>query len=137
MMKTIALDANVIIDVFLKRANVPRYRTIFEEIQTGNAIALIPIPAIVEIDWVLKASYGITKEKRIEHLYVVLELLDPIDFVAYTLREALTVYEQHDGVNLSDCVIALVALDARVDEFVTGDKKLARLYQSLKKRRIR
>ena len=41
------------------------------------------------------------------------------------------------GVNFIDCVISTLTFSAAVDEFVTGDKKLARLYRSLKKPRSR
>ena len=134
-MKRVVCDANVVLDVLLDRPAAKRYDVLLREIQSGNTTAIIPVPAWFEIDWTLESTYQATKAQRIRYLRSAASLTDPTDETTSLMLQSLILYEHATGVNLADCAIVLLARQPNVDEFITGDKKLARLYRSLKKGR--
>jgi len=130
----IALDTNVMLDWLLDRPTARQYDTLLAGIQNGLVEAVIDVAVFLEIDWVLKSNYHQTAAKRCEYLKVARDFLEDGTDVALVVDAALAVFEQRPTIGFDDAMIVTAAQKQQVDDFITGDKKLARVYQSLKKR---
>lgn len=133
-MKTIALDTNAIIDYLLARPGFENIKTIFTRANAGVLTIFIPLPAILEVEWTLKRYYQIPKDKVIKWLEAI--VLIPNCFVPdkHIVLESIKLHRESSGVSLNDCLIAIFAKHAKVDEFITSDQKLQRLYKKLTRR---
>ena len=136
-MTSVVLDANVVIDILVDRPVARTYEPLMAAIRTGQTRAVIPLPAFLETDWMLQSRYKQTKTSCINGLRAACELTDPANPTTQLVLQALVLYEYASGVNLADCLIVLAAIQDKADEFITGDKKLARLYRSLKNKKGR
>lgn len=130
-MKTIGFDTNVLITLKLQRQ--PNYRIAKSTLQNcveGKIKIFIPIPAFLETEWVLRSYYKEPKEKIVEYFEELLVLDNIIVENKDELQLALNVFKQNTSVGFTDCII-LVQIQINNYNFLTFDKKLEKLYQSL------
>lgn len=136
-MKHVALDTNVVLDYLLNRPNSVKTEQLFTEIAASTVEAYIPLPVFLECEWVLRTVYRKEKADVILGLGLVAELANDTDIPLPVLTDSIEQFRMSRSVSFVDCLIATLVATTSVDEFVTGDKKLARLYQGLRKRRRR
>ncbi len=129
----VALDTNVILDCLLDRFDARSYDSLLAAIHAGTVDPVIPIAVFLEIEWVLKTSYRQPPQQRVMLLRIARDLLGDRDEQVATIDAALQLFEREPTIGFEDCVIAIAALQDGVDDLITGDKKLARLYHRLKK----
>jgi predicted nucleic-acid-binding protein len=131
-MRIVALDTNVLLDLFLERPTVSTYRTLFQQAQEGRCEFYISDAVLLEFEWVARSFYAMTKEWVTHHLQAIVELPLSNRDDARLLADAVLQFQKHRTVSFTDCVILVRTIDAGANSLVTGDRKLARLYASLR-----
>lgn len=129
-MLTYYLDANVILR-FLLRDNEKFYsqaKEVFTSAQQGEVQLVVTIETILELNYVLRGVYTLSREKTAEQLSVIVSTpyLDISD--RSILSNALQKYLQLN-VDFADCILfeKARAADAEVFSFDSDMKKLAKL----------
>lgn len=120
MASKVFIDANILLDFTLKRANYEDARKIIELTVSGNIQAYIS-PAIVHITgyWLTKA-YGDLKAKEI--LLTLMADIQVIDIGHETTIAAL-----HSKINdIEDALQYYTAMHHKIAYFISEDKNLAR-----------
>ncbi|MBI4175300.1 PIN domain-containing protein [Candidatus Berkelbacteria bacterium] len=130
-MTTIACDTNVLLDYGLKRPNGKNYRQLFLQAERGQCLIYISIPVLLECEWVLRSYYHQSKSAVIAFLQAVCELPSPYPEEIGLGRLAVDLYSKTSSVNFTDCIIVVLVHSRGVDEFMTADRKLAKLYRRL------
>lgn len=118
MASKIFLDANILLDLTLKREGFKEAKDIFELIISGEVQAFIT-PAIVHIVgyWLTK-EFGITKAKEI-----LLMLL--ADVTAIDIPHEITLNALHSKMNdIEDALQYYTAIHHKLDYFISRDKQL-------------
>ncbi len=118
MASKVFIDANILLDFTLKRADYPEAKQIFELAVNGQLHAFIT-PSIVHITgyWLTKA-YGVVKAKEL--LLTILVDIQVIDIPHETTLNAL-----HSKINdIADALQYYTAIHHRLDYFVSRDKQL-------------
>ena len=135
MRTVVALDTNVLLDYVLKRPNASQYQALFEAVAEGTCELYLPTPVVLEVEWTLRSYY----EKSKSYIIVVFQSLLDLPWVNLEdhqqLARAVNWYDRERGISFDDCLILSSILDPAINDFVTGDKKLAKVYRSLKKGR--
>ena len=129
MIKTVAVDTNVLLDYLFKRE--PNFNKSFKLIEDCLAEKVrIFIPNIVfpEIEWVLRSFYKQPKEFIIEFLEGLLVIEGVLTEDKITIQRALNLY-RHSNVKFSDSIILIQIQNFNPDEFLTFDEDLKKLYQ--------
>ena len=134
-MTVVAIDTNVILDFILQRAAVTQYDSLFHAAEIGRTALYMPLAVALETEWVLRRVYKQPKTTVLKQLDIVFELPAMSDVPLGVFERTLALYRSTSGVSFDDCLIAATCEMHGVDELVTGDKKLAKLYRSLKKGR--
>jgi predicted nucleic-acid-binding protein len=130
-MTTIGIDTNTLLTLRLKREpDFTKVKTLFEKCIEGKIKIYVPLPVILENEWVLRSFYKQPKEKIIQFLNELL-LIDMVVVDSKDeIKVALNLYKNENGVNFTDCVI-LQLIKSKNYEFLTFDRSLERLYYSL------
>jgi predicted nucleic-acid-binding protein len=130
-MKPIGLDTNALLNYRLKRE--PGFEKVLGLIKNcldGKVQLYIPLPAILEVEWVLRSFYKQTKEEIISFLDNLLLVENiSVDF-KNELKVAINLYQDKNAIKLTDAVILVLVLHKNYD-FLTFDKDLQKVYQSL------
>lgn len=129
--KILAIDTNVIVTYRLKRGKeFKQILQLFRDCLQGKIYLYIPLPAILEAEWVLRSFYKQSKEQIISFLEELF-LIDNVTTDDKTeVQLALNLYEHSSQVSFTDCVIIYVIKNRRYD-FLTFDKDLQKLYYSI------
>jgi predicted nucleic acid-binding protein len=112
------LDANILLDFFLKRDNYHQAKSIINLVITGKVSAFVT-PAIIHIAgyWLTKA-YGAEKAKKL-----LISLL--IDVRIIDISHELTLLALNSKIDdIEDALQYYTALHHQLDYFISGDKKL-------------
>lgn len=114
----IFLDANVLLDFFLKRDQYQRAKELMSLIVNGKMTAFIT-PSIVHITgyWLTKA-YGAEKSKQLLiHLLIDVRVID--------ISRELTLLALNSKIDdIEDALQYYTAIHHQLDYFISGDKKL-------------
>lgn len=132
-MLVVALDTNVILDYVLKRPSNARYQFVFEQAADGTCEFYMTMPVVLEIEWTLRSYYAKSKTYILAVFDGLLDLPWSNTADQQQLSKTIGWFRQHRGISFDDCVILSQVLNIDVDDFITGDKKLARVYRSLRK----
>lgn len=122
---SIFLDANIILDQVLKRADYTNSRALFQKILNGQFNAFTS-PSIIHIVgyWLTKV-YG-TNETR----QIILTLLNDVHVLE--LNHEITIQALHSKVmDIEDALQYHTALHHKMDCFVSRDKKLKAIQSSV------
>ena len=130
-MKILAIDTNVVLAFRLKREpGSNRAKELFQQCSNGKINLFLTLPVFLETEWVLRSQYKQTKEE-------IVAFLENLLLIDYLLLEdkheanlALNLYKNNSKVSFTDCVIAQ-QVHSREHEFLTFDKDLEKLFQSL------
>lgn len=114
------LDANILLDFFLKRAHYEEAKLLIQYTLNGNIQAYIS-PSIIHISgyWLTKA-YGHDKTKRL-----LLELLEDIKCIEITPSEVLLALRS-DVDDIEDAMQYYTALHHKLDCLISRDEKFAK-----------
>lgn len=130
----IFVDTNYFLRYFLR--DIPeQYRVakrLFEQGAGGEKSLFTSTLVLFEINWVLSASYDFNKARVAAVLDELLK--NPFVHIAERdlLQAALLIWQDHTGLSYEDCYNVAYAQVRGAEEFKTFDKKLARVFQSLK-----
>lgn len=130
-MKTVGIDTNVLVTLKLKREpGFTKAKSLLQDCLKEKTNLFIPLPAILETEWVLRSYYRQAKEKVVEFLDELFLIDNVLMDSKENVRFALNLYKISTGVNFTDCII-LSEINNRNFEFLTFDKKLENLFRSL------
>ncbi len=131
-MKTTAIDTNVLLDFALKRK--PRYKSVsdlFQDCTNLKVRIYISLAIFLEAEWVLRSYYKQPKEiitSFFEELILIPNLMtDKKD----NLKLSLSLYKNSKQISFTDCMILVQIKNYKSDEFLTFDKNLEKVYNSL------
>lgn len=131
-MKVIALDTNILLDYFFQRkSGYARARTLFKQCDEGKISLFIPLPVLLEYEWVSRSVYDRAKTELLLTIDGLLDLPYCEIPEKNLVRAATNLYRSNRGVNFDDCLIALIVKHAGVAQFITSDRKLKKLYAKL------
>lgn len=131
-MSVIALDTNILLDYFLKRT--PGYgqvKQILENTAEGKDALFIASPVILEIEWVLRSVYNYTKKQILDYLEAIVNFPHSEITDREAVTKAIRLFRQKRHIGFSDCLIISLAIEAKVDKFLTNDRQLKTLYHSI------
>jgi len=132
--KIIGFDTNVLIALKTKReTSYNQSKILLEDCLKGKIKLFVPIPVILETEWVLRSYYKQPKVKIIEFLDELLEVENVLTESKLEILYALNLYKYSPGLNFTDCVIITQMQSFNIDEFLTFDEKLRKLYDSFTK----
>jgi predicted nucleic-acid-binding protein len=121
----IGLDTNVLIR-YVVRDDAEQTRLADELVDgfTTDSPGFVPVLVLVECWWVLDRAYSYPVDRRrafVEALLASQEVrVDQADAVRAALRAT------HDGADLADALIAVIALEAGCERIMTFDRRAAR-----------
>lgn len=133
MMKIVAVDANVLLDYFLKREKrFYQADVLIRQAVDGQLIIFMALPVVLELTWVLKSYYKMPRSDISQYIKSILDIPNCEIMDREFLQKALDVYSKEAGVNFVDCLIVTIYKRVKVDDFITHDLQLMRLYKKLK-----
>lgn len=130
-MKIFALDTNVLIDYFLSRPGYKQAYALFQNATQGKIACMIFLPVMLEFEWTMRRYYKVPKNVVVNRLQAIINLPGCEVENKSLVGNALLTYSKNTGVSFDDCLIALMAKQAKIDEFITSDRKLKKLYARL------
>lgn len=130
-MRTTGVDTNALLAFRLKREPfVSEVKGLLEQALRNNAKLYIPLPVILEVEWVLRSYY---KQGKDEILPFFDELLK-IDNVTVDSKDeiklALNLYRESSLISFTDSIIVILVQSKDYD-FLTFDQNLNKIYKSL------
>lgn len=130
-MKTIAFDSNVLITLKLQRQpEFNKAKSCLRDCLDGKIKLFIPLPAILETEWVLRSFYKQPKETVAEYFEELL-LIDNLDVENKDeVKFALILFKQSSKVSFTDCII-ISQIHNRNYDLLTFDKDLDKLFKSI------
>lgn len=118
-MRTIGLDTNAILCYRLERdPGYQKVRQLFEQCLAGKLRIYIPLPVLLEIEWVLRSYYEQPKEKVVSFFEELLLADNVIMDRKSDIKIALNLYKTNGQVSFTDCCI-LREIQAHEYEFLT------------------
>lgn len=129
MIKTVAVDTNVLLDYLFKRE--PGFSHSFKLIEdclAGKAQIFIPNIVFPELEWVLRSFYKQTREFIIEFLDGLLVVDGILTEDKVSIQHTLNLYRQ-SNIKFTDSIILTQVQRFHPDEFLTFDEDLKKLYQ--------
>lgn len=131
-MNVIGIDTNILVDYFFKRERFGLAKRIIDDTVAGRQVLFISLPVYLELSWILISYYKLPKRVIINQLEAVLEIPNcEIDDREYLIK-ALQLYKQYQGVGFYDCLILVISKEAKVDDLASNDRRLIKIYRSLK-----
>lgn len=130
-MQTVGIDTNVLLDFRLRRE--PGFNVINKKIQQCLESKLkiyIPVPVILEVEWVLRSYYKQDKETIISFFEELLLLDNILADYKEEIKFGLNLYKNSNKVSLTDSIIVAI-IKSKDYEFLTFDTDLKKIYQSL------
>lgn len=130
-MKTIGIDTNVLLTLRLRREPYfKKAKELLEACLDGKIKIYLPLPALLEIEWVLRSYYKQPKEGVIQFLDELLLIDNMIVDQKEIIKYSLNLYKNNDRVGLTDSVLVGQIQNKNYD-FLTFDKDLDKLFKSI------
>ena len=131
-MKTVGFDTNVLLTLKLKREHgYTKAKALLADCLDEKIRIYLSLPVILEAEWVLRSFYKQSKEKIIEFLEELILINQVILDNKDEVKLSLNLYRHSTEVSFTDCLIATQNKNQKVDEFLTFDSQLSKLYQTL------
>jgi predicted nucleic-acid-binding protein len=129
-MKTTGIDTNALLAFRLQREPiVNEVKKLFEQTLERQVKVYIPLPVILEVDWVLRSYYNQEKEVILPFFEELLKIDNVIVDNKDELRLAVNLYRE-SKISFTDSIIVTLVQTKDYD-FLTFDKDLEKVYQSL------
>ena len=131
-MKTVGFDTNVLLTLKLKREHgYTKAKALLTDCLDEKIRIYLSLPVILEAEWVLRSFYRQSKEKIIEFLEELILINQVILDDKDEVKLSLNLYKHSKGVSFTDSLIVTQIRNQKVDEFLTFDSQLSKLYQTL------
>lgn len=129
MIKTVAVDTNVLLDYRFKRN--PGFKEALRLLKDclSNKVRIF-IPSIIfpELEWVLRSFYKQPKSSIVKFLESLVVLDGVLTEDKFSLQYALNLFRQLN-IEFTDAIILTQISRFNPDEFLTFDKTLKKIYQ--------
>lgn len=128
---TTGIDTNVLLTFLLKRE--PGFKVVkklFEACLEGKTKIYLPLPALLETEWVLRSFYKQPKEKIVQFFEEMLLLDNLLIDNKEEVKFSLNLYKNSNQVSFTDCII-VNQIQNQATHFLTFDKDLEKIYQEL------
>lgn len=130
-MKTRGIDTNVLITLKLHRQpGFSKAKSYLQNCLDGKIKLFIPLPAILETEWVLRSFYEYPKEKITEYFEELMAVNNIFTENKDELKIALSIFKQYAKINFTDCVI-LAQIQNRGYDLLTFDNQLDKIFKSI------
>lgn len=131
-MKTTAIDTNALLGYRLQRKpHFQKVKKLFENALSGKEQIFIPNAVFLECEWVLRSFYKQSKEQVVGFFQELLLLDTVILKDKNEIVTALHLYRTSPGVNFTDCVILAQIQNIGLNDFLTFDEDLKKLYKEV------
>ena len=123
-----AADSNVLVRLLTNDslAQTDAVRRLLDRLERERGLLYIPLTAVLELEWVLRALYDFAKVQVLEALSELLETRE-LDFEnEAVLEQALALYRAHN-IDFGECLHLANALQAARVPFLTFDKAASKL----------
>ncbi len=129
MIKSVAVDTNVLLDYRLKRkSSFNKVLPLIEACLAGKIQIFIPNIVFPELEWVLRSFYKQPKGLIVKFLESLLSLEGVLTEDKYNMQYALNIFRQ-SNLKFTDSIILTQVQKFHPDEFLTFDEDLKKLYQ--------
>jgi predicted nucleic-acid-binding protein len=118
-----AIDTNILVRL-ITRDHPRQHKAALQAINNGAWVSLV---TLVETVWVLKSSFGLSRDRLADTIGVLLKHDALLLQDAEVVESALTLYSGSPRIEFSDCVILAQARRAGHGPLMTFDRDLARL----------
>lgn len=115
---TITLDTSSLARFFLND-DIKKADLVEDLLNTTRFDLRVPDVTFIELDFLMRKTYKISKGKVIDALYFIISR--PATFCSDYMLSAVELYAQKPSLSLADCMIAVESRDGRLASF---DKKL-------------
>lgn len=131
-MPRVVIDANVLVSYFTARndTQLAAARTLLQQAEDGELVAIIPQFVIFEVTYVLQGLYNITGQRLTAMIRDVVSFPGAQVIDDCPWKRVLEVWPDPLP-SLADATIAAVAAANRYDAVATFDRKLAKRVQDL------
>ena len=122
-----SLDTNVLVRYLVKddvRQHAAAAQVI--ESETHGTVFSIPITVALELEWVLRARYGVDKEGIVDAYTRLLETAGLEFQDEASVERALSLFTEHSA-DFADCLHIALSISNDKLPFVTFDKKASRI----------
>ena len=129
MIKTIAVDTNVLLDYLFKRdPGFSKSSELIENCLADKVQIFIPNIVFPELEWVLRSYYKQSKEFIVEFLEGLFVMDGVLTEDKFSMQHALNLHRQFN-IKFTDSIILTQIQKYSPDEFLTFDEDLKKLYQ--------
>lgn len=130
-MKTISVDTNALITFRLnRRPHFAEINKLIKSCSAGKTLIFIPLPVILEVEWVLRSYYKQDKETILPFFEELLLLDNILTDYKEEIKFALNLYRSSNKISFTDSIIVSI-VKSKDYEFLTFDRELEKTYQSL------
>lgn len=130
-MRVLGIDTNVLLDYRLKRQ--PGFEQVykyFKQCLEGKIQVYVPLPCILETEWVLRSFYKRPRDEIVQFFEELL-LIDNLETDnKESVKFSINLYQKSEKVSFTDCVIAK-HIHEKGATLITFDNNLEKLYKSL------
>ena len=123
-----ALDTNVLVRFLVEddAAQLAAARKLIRRCVAAGETLYIPVTVALELEWVLRASFGFAKQEVVDTLSQLLSAVD-LSFESEGALEVALVHYSQGAADFSDCLHAALAGDAGEQPLWTFDKAAAKV----------
>ncbi len=131
-MRSVVIDANVLVSYFTARndTQLAAARTLLQQADDGELVAIIPQFVVFEVTYVLQGLYNITGDRLTAMIRDVVSFPGARVIDDCPWKRVLEVWPDPLP-SLADAAMAAVAVANRYDAVATFDRKLAKRVQDL------
>lgn len=130
-MKTVGIDTNALLTFRLQREpGSNEIKRLFEKCIENKAIIYIPVPVILEVEWVLRSYYKLDKDTILSFFEELLLLDNVLTDYKEDIKFALNLYRGSSKIGFTDSLIVSI-IKSKDYEFLTFDQDLKKIYHGL------
>ena len=130
-MNIVGIDTNALLTFRLQREpNSNEVKRLFEQSLASKAKIYVPLPVILEVEWVLRSYYKQDKESILSFFDELLLLDNVLTDYKEDIKFALNLYKNSNIISFTDSIIVSI-VKSKDYEFLTFDRELEKIYQSL------
>lgn len=130
-MRTVGLDTNALLAFRLQREPLSNeVKKLFQHSLENKTKIYLPIPVILEVEWVLRSYYKQGKEVILPFFEELLLIDNVLTDYKEEVKFALNLYNNSNKISFTDSIIVTIVKSKDYD-FLTFDRNLEKIYQSL------
>lgn len=130
-MKTVGIDTNALLAFRLQREPASNeVKRLFEQSIENKAKIYVPLPVILEVEWVLRSYYHQNKEAVLSFFEELLLIDKVLTEYKEEIKFALNLYRNSNKISFTDSIIVSI-IKSKDYEFLTFDRELEKTHQNL------